>query len=185
MAGSETAQPHELVERARSTAPNSPPKFVRNQSPRTGNNGSTRAKAVVKAGQPDVYANNLIERAWKRWQKRENCTVSRRHTYAQTREQRLTMCARDGDVFIRLVPRKESTSSIRHSVHLRGVGRSLAQPEPARCNGYIKMGIEYDQWGAVAAYYIIKRKPATGNRASFGRRFLQRAEDTSGSMRAT
>lgn len=124
----------------------------------TGTNGSTRAKATVKAGQPDTYANNLIERAWKRWQKRENCTVGRRHTYAQTREHRLVMAARDGDCFIRLV--RGFQNDFKFAIQLiaaEWIDHNLNQLLP---NGnFIKMGIEYDQWGAVVKYYVIKRRP--------------------------
>ena len=127
----------------------------------TGRNGSTKAKAVVKAGQPDVYANNLIERAWKRWQKRENCTVSKRHTYAETRHQRLTMCARDGDVFIRHVRGKTAArNEFGYAIQLISAEWIDHALNCELSNGhYIKMGIEYDEWDAVVAYYVIKRKP--------------------------
>jgi lambda family phage portal protein len=124
-------------------------------------NGAARAKATVKAGQPDVFANNLIERAWRRWQKRENCTVGKRHTYAQTREHRLVQCARDGDCFIRHVRGKAGARNdfgyaiqiiasewVDHSLNIILTG-----------GRYIKMGIEYDAWGAAVAYHVIKRQP--------------------------
>lgn len=132
-----------------------------------GQNGSTRAKAVVKAGQPDAYANNLIERAYKRWQLKQNCTVGQRHSYAQTRHQRLIMCARDGDVFIRLLrwTKGDKTAPIVDSdfgfaiqlISSEWVDHGINQ---LLDNGnYVKMGIEYDKWGAAVAYYVVKRQP--------------------------
>jgi lambda family phage portal protein len=124
----------------------------------SGNNGSTRIKATVKAGQPDPYANSLIEKAWKRWQKRENCTIGRRHTYSQTREQRLTMCARDGDVFIRHI--RGAPNDFGYAIQLiaaEWVDHGLNQI--LNSGSYIKMGIEYDQFGVAVAYHIIKRRP--------------------------
>jgi hypothetical protein len=190
MAGSETAQPMmTCVERAKKHGIKLRSPGVR-FSHHDGHNGSTRAKAVVKAGQPDVYANNLIERAWKRWQKRENCTVSKRHTYAQTREQRLTMCARDGDVFIRHVRgfRGPERLQLRHSTHRQRNGwitRSIGSCPTAITS----------RWASNTTNGARSRRttsssasPATGNTAltaSHGRRFLQRAATTSGWMRAT
>lgn len=122
----------------------------------TGHNGSTRAKATVKVGQPDVYANNLIERAYKRWQKKENCTVSKKHTYQQTREHRLVMCARDGGCFIRLV--RGFDNDFDFAIELiadefidHNLNRIL------RDGNEIKMGIEYNGWGEPVAYYVKKR----------------------------
>lgn len=131
-----------------------------------GQNGSTRAKATVKAGQPDAYANSLIERAWKRWQLKQNCTVGRRHSYAQTRHQRLIMCARDGDVFIKLYRWKKGDKSAPNDndfgfaiqlISSEWIDHSINQ---LLDNGnHIKMGIEYDKWGAAVAYYVVKRQP--------------------------
>lgn len=132
----------------------------------TGQNGSTRAKAAVKAGQPDTYANNLIERGWKRWQLKQNCTVGQRHSYAQTRHQRLIMCARDGDMFIRLLrwTKGDRTAPIDNDF---GFAIQLISSEwidhginQLLDNGnHIKMGIEYNKWGAAVAYYVVKRQP--------------------------
>lgn len=125
-----------------------------------GMNGHAKAEATIKAGQPDLYANNLIERAWKEWQRRENCTVGKRHTYAQTREQRLFMAGRDGDCFIRHIRGPKAKNRFNYAIQIiaaEWVDHSLNQILP---NGnYIKMGIEYDEWGAVAGYHIIKRQP--------------------------
>jgi len=132
----------------------------------TGQNGSTRTKAVIKTGQPDAYANNLIERAWKRWQLKQNCTVGRRHSYQQTRHQRLIMCARDGDVFIRLLRWRKGDKSAPidnnfgfaiQLISSEWVDHSINQ---LLDNGrHVKMGIEYDKWGAAVAYYVINRQP--------------------------
>lgn len=125
-----------------------------------GLNGSGKAKATLKAGQPDLFANNLIERAWKEWQKRENCTVGRRHTYAQTREQRLFMAGRDGDCFIRHIRGSAAKNKFGYAIQIiaaEWIDHSLNQILP---NGnQIKMGIEYDEWGAVVRYHVIKRLP--------------------------
>lgn len=129
----------------------------------TGQNGSTRAKAAVKAGQPDLYANNLIERAWKRWQRAENCTVTRRFTYAQTRHHRITMFARDGSCYIRHV--RGFKNEFKYAIQLIAAEWIDHQLNQELDNGHqIKMGIEYDEWGAVVAYYVIKREPGDWKR---------------------
>lgn len=119
-----------------------------------------KGKATVQVGEPDVFANQLIERKWAEWQTRENCTVTGRLTYNESRMMRMKACARDGDHFIRLV----------RDGSYQPFGFKLQHINSEWCNYYysgeaqgtgnpIRFGIEYDVKGAApipVAYHFIK-----------------------------
>jgi len=119
-----------------------------------------KGKATVEVGDPDVFANQLIERKWAEWQQRENCTVTGRLTYNESRILRMTACARDGDHFIRIVKDgnyKPFGFKIQHinsewcNYYYSGENRDNKNP--------IRFGIEYDVTGAApvpVAYWFIK-----------------------------
>lgn len=127
----------------------------------SGNNGSSRA--TVKVGQLDVYANMLIQRRWKEWQRMEFCDARQSRNYQTIRQIRLISAIRDGDFFMRMV--KDPT------VNKFGFALQLINSE--WCDRFfntmlpngneVRMGIEY-QWsnwgiGKPVAYYFIKRQP--------------------------
>jgi capsid protein len=105
-----------------------------------------KGKASVKVGELDTFANQLIERKWAEWQLRENCTVSGRISYNESRQLRLKSCARDGDHFIRMVRDSRYQPfgfKIQHinaewcNYYLLGTNEANGNP--------IRYGIEYDE----------------------------------------
>lgn len=127
----------------------------------TGNNGNRVAQ--VKVGDPDVFANVLIEEKWKEWQRKEFCDVRQTRNYGTIRQLRLISAVRDGDFFIRMV-RGKSVNKFGFAlqmVNAEWVDRWFNTTLP---NGnQVRMGIEYQftAWGLgkVVAYYFIKRQP--------------------------
>lgn len=127
----------------------------------SGQNGSRAAS--VKAGQPDIYANTLIERRWKEWQRREFADARGARTYQTIRQLRLISAVRDGDFFLRMV-RDRGANKFGFTLQLvnsewcdRFLNWTLGN------GNVIRMGIEYQSstWGAgkPVAYYFIKRQP--------------------------
>lgn len=136
--------------------------FKQRQFLRTiGSNGSTRAS--VKVGDPDIYANTLIERRWKEWQRSQYCDVRGTRNYSTIRQLRLISAVRDGDFFIRMVMTPQ----------VNKFGFSLQLINGEWCDRFfnatldsgnvVRMGIEYQfsDWGLgrVVAYHFIKRHP--------------------------
>ncbi len=127
----------------------------------TGLNGSRRA--TVKVGEPDIYANLLIEKQWKRWQRREFCDVRQSRNYATQRQLRLITAIRDGDCFIRLI-RDPKVNEFGFSLQLINAEWCDRFFNTILANGnVVRMGIEYqnNSWGIgkPVAYYFIKRQP--------------------------
>lgn len=126
-----------------------------------GSNGSRQT--TIKVGDPDVYANQLIEAKWKEWQRAEYCDVRKSRTYAQIRQLRLWSAIRDGDFFIRLV-RGKNVNKFGFSLQLinaEWVDRFYNDTMP---NGdEVRMGIRYkmNSWGLgePVSYFFIKRQP--------------------------
>jgi lambda family phage portal protein len=119
----------------------------------------TKGVAKVEVGSLDIFANQLIERKFKEWQKKENCTVTGRLTYNESRQLRLKACARDGEHFIRLV----------RDSKFKPFGFKLQHINAEWCNYYftgkcketgnpVRFGIEYDDSGPApvpVAYHFI------------------------------
>lgn len=122
-----------------------------------------RGKATVVVGQPDIYANTLIEEAWIEWQRARYCDMRQKRPYNMLRQLRLINAVRDGDFFIRKISRP--------SLNKFGFGLQLISAEwcdrwlnTTLGNGNVViMGIEYQMTpegvGPVVAYYFIKRQP--------------------------
>ncbi len=137
----------------------------------------------VKVGQPDIYADIVIERAWKEWQRAENCDIRQTRNYAVLRQLRLIGAVRDGDFFIRMV-RDVSVNKFGFTLQLipaeycdRFFNASLAS------GNVVRMGIEYqfNSWGVgkvVAvqhnprAEHLGQRRPARPHRRSRHRSLL-------------
>lgn len=120
-----------------------------------------RGKTTIKAGSPDIFANSYIERAWIDWQRKENCTVTGRLSYNESRILRLHSCARDGDHFIRFLrdPSYKYGLKIQH-INTEWCDWRLNQKIPNGQPGEgntIRMGIEYDASGLVPVAYHFRR----------------------------
>ena len=121
-------------------------------------------KAIVQAGTPDVFANTYIERKWTEWQRKENCTVTGRLSYNESRQLRLRSCARDGDHFIRLVRNAKYAFGFKIQ-HINSEWcdwkLNMVVPEKDENGGnIIRAGIEYTPDGLeIVAYHFIKASP--------------------------
>jgi lambda family phage portal protein len=120
-------------------------------------------KATIKVGDPDLFANKLIQDKWKEWQRAEYCDARGQRNYWTLRLLRLWACARDGDFFIRKI---ESPKANKFGFTLQFINSEWCDHfyNATLSNGNeVRMGIEYEKmtWGIgkVVAYYLIKRQP--------------------------
>lgn len=123
-----------------------------------------RAKATVKAGQPDVFANTLIEREWKAWQK--SCDITGKRNWRSICNLLLFQMIRDGAVFIwfhigknvnkwgfavQIINDEWVDHTVNREAQFDLQGRKTANK--------IRLGIEEDDKGKTVAYYVLKRRP--------------------------
>ena len=118
---------------------------------------------MIQVGDPDVYANMLIERRWEEWKRAENCDTRGQREYGEFRQLRLISGARDGDIFIRHVrdPKVNKFGYAQQLINSEWCDHFYNGTLP---NGNeVRMGIEYPRmsWGLgkPVAYYFIKRQP--------------------------
>lgn len=122
-----------------------------------------RAQASVQVGEPDIYANQLIEKRWLDWQQAKYSDVRKQRDYKVHRQLRLISAVRDGDFFIRMIrnPKVNAYGFTLQMINAEWCDRFYNTTLP---NGNeVRMGIEYREtdWGIgeVVAYYFIKRQP--------------------------
>lgn len=119
-------------------------------------------KATIQVGDPDIFANLLIERARARWQRAEFCDVRGRRNYNVLCQLRLINGVRDGDIFIRHI-RDPKVNEFGYSIQLISAEWCDRFYNDTLENGNVViMGIEYqmNSWGLgkPVAYYFIKRQ---------------------------
>lgn len=123
-----------------------------------------RGTATVKVGEPDFFANTVIQDAWKEWKRKENCDMRGQRNYTTLCQLRLANAARDGGVFVRLVrDPKAKINKFGFSIQLVADEYcDFALNETLGNGNEIRMGIEYQwtQWGLgkPVAYYFLKRQ---------------------------
>lgn len=116
-------------------------------------------KARDANGKLDKRANDIIEREWRQWGKRGNCTVDGRLSWLGEQQLVIRTVARDGEFLARIIrgynnpwrfalQNLEADHLDEHYNITDADGRNL-----------IRMGIEYDHYNRPIAYHIRKRHP--------------------------
>lgn len=126
-------------------------------------------KATIQVGDPDIFANLLIERRWAEWQRSEFCDMRGKRNYHSLRQLRFINGFRDGDMFIRVI--RNGAPTQKNPLNKFGLTLQLISAEwcdrfynTVLPNGNVViMGIEYEMtdWGIgkPVAYYFIRRQP--------------------------
>jgi lambda family phage portal protein len=117
-----------------------------------------QAKAKDPGRGLDTAANLQIETAWATWGKRGNCDVTRQHSWLQIQNLVIETLARDGEVLIRKI--RGFNNAFGFALQLLEadhLDETLNYILPG--GGQIRMGIEYDEWDAPVAYWLLKKHP--------------------------
>lgn len=114
--------------------------------------------AMVRKGQPDVYANNLIEGGWKRFGKKENFTVTKQLTKREFEGLHFRTTARDGTALIRKI--KGFDNEFGYALQLINADwLDLNYSTRLSTGNEVRMGVEFNAWQQPVAYWIITRQP--------------------------
>lgn len=110
-------------------------------------------------GKVDTWANNFIERAYKRGMNRANYLVSADMTKRLADEVKLLAIIDSGECFIRTHRNFDNEYLIAREIidaDTCDMDYNVAEMEGG---GQIRMGIEFDKWGRRVAYYFLTRPP--------------------------
>ena len=114
-------------------------------------------------GDLDKPDNAILEAAWARWSKRQECSVDGRTGFLDVQRIALLSVARDGEVLVRL----HRSGEFGLQLELLEGDRLLTTHNAELENGgRIRMGIEQDRYGKPVAYHLVKDPTqASGPRA--------------------
>ena len=114
-------------------------------------------KVSENGGRPDRLANDLIERAWRDWGRRETCTVTGRMTWFDVQRLALRSTARDGDCILRMI---RDAQGFRLQL-LEGDRLDINFNLDKLANGNeVRMGVEIDRFGKPVAYHLLDKHPS-------------------------
>lgn len=138
-----------------------------------------QSKVKNDDGTEDKYANDVIEKAWKKWCRKENCTMSGQFNFITVQQLAIQHLERDGEFVARLV------TGIDQKENPFGFSLELIEPdyldetynETLQNGNVVVMGVEINEWKKPVAFYFKKRDPRYeiyGNNFSSGKTFIQR-----------
>ncbi len=109
-------------------------------------------------GKLDTFANTLIETQWYEWSKYGNCTMCRDFSLKGLLGVIVKAIARDGEIFLRII----HTFGNKWTYALQVLDADycpITKNETLSNGNKIRMGKEYDKYGACVAYYMYTEHP--------------------------
>lgn len=140
-----------------------------------------QSKIMKPDGTEDTNANNMIEKAWNKWCRKEYCTMSGRHNMRSVQLLAAEHLERDGEFGLRMV------YGIDKKKNPFGFSLELFEPDDidetfnnVLMNGNtVIMGVEVDKWKKPVAYWMKKRDASFeiyGSSASANQYELERVD---------
>jgi lambda family phage portal protein len=118
-----------------------------------------QSRAVNLDGALDTPANDQIERAWRKWGKKGNCTADGRLSWVGVQKLAIESLARDGEVLIQKLVRP--TSEFGFVLHFIDPERLDAEFNGGlRSGNRVRMGVEVDRDDRPVAYWLLDAHPA-------------------------
>jgi len=114
-------------------------------------------KIKKQNGKLDKSANEKIERAWKEWSKRENCTVTKRQTLRQFQKKAIASRKMDGETIVQM--KRNFNNKFNFAVMFIDPERldiNLNRTATKNQNE-IRMGVEFNQFKEPVAYFFKKQ----------------------------
>ena len=108
----------------------------------------------------DTKTNAAIEKAWRKWCKRQSCDVAGKMSFHDIQRKAVTAVAVSGEVFIRKIYQSFGGSTI--PIALEVIEADLCPEERngrADNGNEIRMGVEVDQWQRPVAYWFYPHHP--------------------------
>ena len=118
-----------------------------------------QARVKNNKGQPDELANLRIEEAWGDWSKVGNCDITGELSFRDIQKIVIGQAAGDGEILIRKI-RGSDVNKFGFALQLIEADHLDVKYNGTAPNGNkIRMGIEFDDLGRRAAYWLYKKHP--------------------------
>lgn len=129
--------------------------------------GPTGIRLQVKSrggdGKLDQEANNAIEKAWAEWGRKGICDVTGRLSWPEAKRLALISMARDGEIFIRFIYKKE-INKFHFALQFIEADMVDTNKNDTLANGNtIRMGVELTPFDRPVAYHVFERHPGDFN----------------------
>ena len=113
------------------------------------------------AGQLDEMVNNLIEREWAKWCRKDSCHTGGTLAFADMERLLVSNVAESGDVFVRIVRRAMGTSSkVPLALEVIEADQLDEDYNAVMQNGNsVRMGVELNEWMRPVAYWFKRKHP--------------------------
>ena len=122
-----------------------------------------------RAGQQDTADNNLVELHWRKWSKKDHCSIDGRNSWKDLQRLAIETIGRDGEVLVEKIFDKRS----RYGLKLRLLEcdhLDVAHNELLRNGNRVVMGIELDSMDRPVAYHLSELHPGDRYQVSGPRR---------------
>ena len=119
-------------------------------------------KARDDNGQLDLVGNQIIEREFAKWCKKQNCTVTGKLSFVDAQQLFVTTLARDGEVLVKHVKTNENP----YGYSIQFIEADHLDEEydlKLKDSGSIRMGVEVNTVGRPLAYHLFKNHPYEGS----------------------
>lgn len=117
-----------------------------------------QSKARLKNGELDKRANELIEKAWRRWIKKQNASVCGTLSLKDIANAAIESVARDGEVLIRKIKGYDNPFGFALQI-IEADHLDTLHNENLQNGNTIRLGIEKNQWGKPIAYWLWSKHP--------------------------
>jgi lambda family phage portal protein len=112
------------------------------------------------SGEQNIPFNQKIQKAWREWARRGNCTVDGKLSFRALQNLALKSVATDGECFVRMIP--GFANKYRFALQMIDADQvdHLYSRFASREENEIRMGVEVDKWGKPVAYYVNPAHPS-------------------------
>jgi lambda family phage portal protein len=137
---------------------------------------SLQVRSKDDGGKLDKVANDIIEKGWKDYCKKENCTVTGQQSIVDLKKIITLSAVRDGEILLRKI------TSWPHSSHGFAVQPIESDQldhtyNTTMANGnVVVMGVEKDKWKRPTAYHLLTKHPGNTLDGSFQRHERERID---------
>lgn len=117
-----------------------------------------QSKARLKNGELDKRANELIEKAWRRYIKKQNASVCGTLSLKDMANAAIESVARDGEVLIRKIKGYDNPFGFALQI-IEADHLDTLHNENLQNGNTIRLGIEKNEWGKPLAYWLWTKHP--------------------------